>query len=290
VIPIPTWDYISSLSWSKCGTVLVIAYFSGDIWFWDVISDKPIRRIIYNPTPGYFTNTEEWPKICSLSWKDQNIITSGNKTGIINNYDVRYKSTQPIKVFKGLHNAAICGLKWSKNGSKLASGGNDDLFNIWEFDSEVPIFKTSVHKSAVKAICWSPIDTNVIATGGGTHDHSIRIFDISKSKITKQVDLNTGGISSLLWTSNGKYLLASQTTDDPNIYLLESQSLKNVLSLRSHEKRILGMVFNSDQSKLASAGADERLVIWNTPFYNGTMDRLMNSSSKKECIYQSEIR
>ena len=30
------------------------------------------------------------------------------------------------------HTQEVCGLKWSANGTMLASGGNDNLLNIWD--------------------------------------------------------------------------------------------------------------------------------------------------------------
>lgn len=37
-----------------------------------------------------------------------------------------------ISLMKGKHLGEICGLSWNSNGYQLASGGNDNLINIWD--------------------------------------------------------------------------------------------------------------------------------------------------------------
>jgi len=55
------------------------------------------------------------------------------------------------------HQQEVCGLKWSPDGKYLASGGNDNLLNIWPADpgmfytSATPVYTFSQHQAAVKA-------------------------------------------------------------------------------------------------------------------------------------------
>jgi len=56
----------------------------------------------------------------------------------------------------GGHSQEVCGLKWSPDGLYLASGGNDNLLNIWQAraglhytDSE-PLHTFTQHLAAVK--------------------------------------------------------------------------------------------------------------------------------------------
>jgi WD40 repeat protein len=50
----------------------------------------------------------------------------------------------------------VCGLKWSYDGTQLASGGNDNKLFIWDASSTTPLLKFQTHVAAVKAIAWSP--------------------------------------------------------------------------------------------------------------------------------------
>lgn len=54
------------------------------------------------------------------------------------------------------HTQEVCGLKWSPDGKLLASGGNDNILNIWDASvntntlNETPLFTLSDHQAAVK--------------------------------------------------------------------------------------------------------------------------------------------
>ena len=78
------------------------------------------------------------------------------------------------------HKQEVGGLKWSFDGKYLASGGNDNKLKIWaagQQRSNLPLFKFSSHKAAVKAIAWSPHESHMVASGGGTADRCIKFFN-----------------------------------------------------------------------------------------------------------------
>ena len=76
------------------------------------------------------------------------------------------------------HRQEVCGLKWSFDDRFLASGGNDNKLKIWSVQNKsAPLFKFSSHKAAVKAIAWSPHQSNLVVSGGGTADRCIKFFN-----------------------------------------------------------------------------------------------------------------
>ena len=48
------------------------------------------------------------------------------------------------------HESEVCGLKWRPDGQMLASGGNDNMVNIWDARSSVPKHSKTEHTAAVK--------------------------------------------------------------------------------------------------------------------------------------------
>lgn len=76
------------------------------------------------------------------------------------------------------HKQEVCGLKWSFDGTQLASGGNDNKLMIWNLQNgSNPLAKFSQHTAAVKAIAWNPNQKGLLATGGGTADGHIRFWN-----------------------------------------------------------------------------------------------------------------
>lgn len=72
---------------------------------------------------------------------------------------------------------------------QLASGGNDNKMMLWSaYNHETPVRKFSAHKAAVKAIAWNPHQHGRLATGGGTADRSIRLWNTLTLKMTDCID------------------------------------------------------------------------------------------------------
>lgn len=79
------------------------------------------------------------------------------------------------------HDQEVCGLKWSSNAEYFSTGGNDNKFFVFSLKTNVPIIKKT-HKAAIRAQTWSTNNPNILATGAGTADKKIRIWDISKAE------------------------------------------------------------------------------------------------------------
>lgn len=80
-------------------------------------------------------------------------LCSGSRTGHIHHHDVRV-AEHHVATLTG-HTQEVCGLKWSLDGRYLASGGNDNLVNIWpsvQGDSGdfTPVQTFTQHQGAVK--------------------------------------------------------------------------------------------------------------------------------------------
>ena len=68
-------------------------------------------------------------RISSMSWMNPHVVSTGSRDNTIKTFDLRTSS--PSVVLKR-HKQEVCGLKWSPNGIYLASGGNDNVVNIWD--------------------------------------------------------------------------------------------------------------------------------------------------------------
>lgn len=81
------------------------------------------------------------------------------------------------------HTETVCGLKWSERGNLLASGGNDNLMYIWEpskMSSSNYLYCFKGHRAAVKAMAWCPYQSHILASGGGTTDGYIKLWNTQK--------------------------------------------------------------------------------------------------------------
>lgn len=68
-------------------------------------------------------------RVSSLAWNGPTLSSGGRDSSVVH-HDVR-EARHKIGTLRG-HTQEVCGLKWSPAGTQLASGGNDNLLNIWD--------------------------------------------------------------------------------------------------------------------------------------------------------------
>ncbi|ELU14875.1 hypothetical protein CAPTEDRAFT_68282, partial [Capitella teleta] len=135
-------EYVTSVSWIKEGNYLAVGTSNAEVMVWDVEKQKRLRCM-----------TGHAGRVGSLAW-NSHILTSGARSGKIHHHDVR--SAQHLVSALDGHTQEVCGLKWSPDGKYLASGGNDNLLNIWSavpgnsYSSSTPVHSFSRHLAAVK--------------------------------------------------------------------------------------------------------------------------------------------
>ncbi|XP_054147563.1 cell division cycle protein 20 homolog [Melozone crissalis] len=244
--------YISSVSWIKDGDYLAVGTSSAEVQLWDVEQQKRLRTI-----------TSHCVRVGTLSWNSY-ILSSGARTGHIHHHDVRV-AEHHVATLAG-HTHEVCGLKWPLDGRYLASGGNDSLANVWPCtqggDGDFsPVQTFTQHQGAVKAVAWCPWQMNVLATGGGTSDRHIRIWNVCSGACLSAVDTRSQ-VSSILWSTNYKELISGHGFAQNQLVIWKYPTMTKVAELQGHTDRILNLTMSPDGTAVASAAADETLRIW----------------------------
>ena len=247
-------NYISSVSWiENDSNILAIGTSDADVQLWDVGASKQVRSM-----GGH----EE--RVGSLAW-NSHILSSGSRDSTIIHHDVRVQRHH-ISTLVG-HEQEICGLTWSPDGTTLASGGNDSLLCLWDnaqsgLTRQRPLYTRNDHKAAVKALAWCPWERNLLASGGGTADRTIKFWNSSNGALLNSVDTGSQ-VSSLLWSKSDKELLSSHGYSQNQLCLWKYPNMKKVKELTGHTDRVLHLAASPNGTTVVSAAADETLRFWN---------------------------
>ncbi|PVU90457.1 hypothetical protein BB561_004882 [Smittium simulii] len=238
---------ISSIRWASDGSYLAIANNDGDVQIWDTESKKKVR-----------TMSGRQSRVGSLSWNNH-ILSSGSRDGSIWHHDVRVSQHKVAELLG--HSGEVCGLKWRSDGALLASGGNDNLVNIWDIRSSVPKFTKTNHTAAVKALDWCPWQLNLLASGGGTNDKHIHFWNTTTSAKLDSIDTGSQ-VTSLLWSHNYREIMSTHGFPDNTISIWNYPSLTKVIDIPAHDSRILHSAISPDHQTIATVACDENLKFW----------------------------
>lgn len=218
-------DYVASVTWDQDGSHLAVGTSEGKVQIWDVTNQKRLRSL----------NNSAFRISCS-DWNFY-LLSAGSRDGHIYNHDVRI-STSLVANLEG-HTQEICGIKWSPNGRMLATGGNDNTVNIWsnQFMTDranagapSPLHRFTDHQAAIKALAWCPWRPNVLASGGGTADRHIRIWNCENGNNLYSFDTKSQ-VSGILWSDEYKELISSHGYSKNELIIWKYPSLDKLAEL-----------------------------------------------------------
>jgi len=242
-------EYVTSVSWIKQGNVLAVGDSEGTVQLWDVGTSKLVRSMAGHTD-----------RVGCLDW-NQHILASGGREGAILLHDVRVAEHQ-VGSLQG-HTQEVCGLVWANDGRTLASGGNDNCVQLWDWQArDSPLHTITAHQSAVKAVSWCPWLSGVLATAGGTVDRTIRIWNTAS--MTQLQSLDTGSqVSSIAWNSEYKEMVTGHGFSHNQLTVWRYPTMAKVADLSGHTSRVLLLATSPDGSTVASVAADETIRLWN---------------------------
>jgi cell division cycle protein 20 (cofactor of APC complex) len=159
-------DFVCSVSWIKDGGAeyLAVGTNLAEVQLWDCSKLKQVRSM-----RGHTA------RVGALDW-NAHVLTSGSRDTTIHHHDVRVREHHIATLAS--HEQEVCGVRWSPDGTTLASGSNDNALCIWDSAASAstsagapwaPRHKLLHHTAAVKALAWCPWQRGTLASGGGTN-------------------------------------------------------------------------------------------------------------------------
>ena len=260
--------YVSSLIWSEDGDRLAVGNSYGLVEIYDVN-----KRELISAFKGHSS------RVGVVSW-NRNLISSGSKDFFIITRDIRCKDSDEniIKKYSG-HQQEVCGLKWSFDGSQLASGGNDNNLMIWSLHSNKPLMRNKDHLAAVKAIAWSPHQHNILASGGGTADRTIRFWNTTNFEQILKVDTGSQ-VCNLVFSKSTNEIVSTHGYSLNQINVWKFPNMQKIKTLTGHSFRVLYLSLSPDGQSIVTGAGDKTLKLWNIfpPFKNNCNSKLFPSN------------
>eukprot|EP01125_Pyxidicula_operculata_P009642 TRINITY_DN3163_c0_g1_i1.p1 TRINITY_DN3163_c0_g1~~TRINITY_DN3163_c0_g1_i1.p1 ORF type:complete len:466 (+),score=61.37 TRINITY_DN3163_c0_g1_i1:117-1514(+) len=254
-------ETVTSLSWMARGSHLAVGSSDGTVALWDVNKTKKVREFFGHKS-----------RIGTMAWSQSSgwLLSTGSRDRMILHRDVR-SSKNYVSEFVG-HKQEVCGLKWGFNPTNLlASGGNDNKLLIWDLrmnevrdstaQSQLPLYRFSSHKAAVKGLAWSPHQRGLLASGGGTADQCIRFWNTSTGQELNCIDTGSQ-VCNLCWSKNVNELVSTHGYIQNQITVWSYPSMRQLATLTGHAMRVLYLAMSPDGQTIVTGAGDETLRFW----------------------------
>ena len=245
--------YVCSLAFNELGNTLAVTDSRGQIFLNDVEQGKVLSQ----------TNAHS-SRVGSLHWQE-NLLISGSRDKTVRLFDVRDKLCRPQFTFSG-HFQEICGLKLSPDGMQIASGGNDNQLLLWDVRKMSLLNSLGEHEAAVKALAWNPHKRSILASGAGTNDRKLRIFDTARGEQLAKVDTGSQ-ICNLAFDKDGESLISTHGYSLNQMILWQPSKdfdrLRKEEVLIAHKLRVLYLALSPCGKYVATGAGDETVRIWN---------------------------
>ncbi|KAJ5309222.1 hypothetical protein N7508_004601 [Penicillium antarcticum] len=240
--------YISSVKWSGDGAYVGVGLGTGEVQIWDVEEGTKLRSMYGHDS-----------RVGVMGW-NKHTLSTGARSGLVYNHDVRIADHKVAELVS--HTSEVCGLEWRADGAQLATGGNDNLVNIWDARSlSAPKFTKTNHRAAVKALSWCPWQSNLLATGGGSYDRHIHFWNTTTGARTNSIDTGSQ-VTSLRWSNHYREIVSSSGFPDNSLSIWSYPTLVRNVEIPAHETRVLHSAISPDGQMLATTAADESLKFW----------------------------
>src|SRR5579885_2800439 len=154
------------------------------------------------------------------------------------------------------HMGAINGIDWSPDGTRVVSGGNDFLVQVWNTSGSNPLFLYR-HGQVVKAVAWSPNGKYIAST---SKDKTIQVRDAGNGKLLHTITANKGPVNAVAWSPNGKYIASGG--GDHVIKVWDVMAGKLIYTFNQHTDAIRSIAWSLDSKWIVSGSNDQTARVW----------------------------
>ncbi|CED82889.1 WD40 repeat-containing protein [Phaffia rhodozyma] len=158
------------------------------------------------------------------------------------------------------HTSVLSALKFSPDGSRLASCAKDGLIRIWDAETGVELCVLVGHSEGISDIAFS-YDSKLIASA--SDDKTVRIWGVQTGKpIHEPLLAHTSAVLCVSFNPQGN-LLASGGKDEC-VWIWDVRAGRPHLNLPAHSDPVSGVNFNRDGTMLVSCSWDGLIRMWDT--------------------------
>jgi WD40 repeat protein len=235
---------VKSVAWSDDGSCLITGSLDGAVKIWDVQTLEPVQPA--EPVKQYFATafSSNLKLLAFGEAKNSQVKLWNLSTG------------QEIAEFNE-DGGNILVASFSRDGKRIATGGQDKRIKIWEAFTGKLIHIMTGHKSLVKGVDFSPDGTKLVSGG---EDPILRLWDTATGMEVGRFEGEVENYYRAVFSPDGKSLASSSR--DGSVKLWDVATRTCIRYFTGHVDRVRAIAFSRDGRLLATGGMDNCVWLW----------------------------
>src|SRR5580704_209963 len=155
------------------------------------------------------------------------------------------------------HQGPVNSVRWSPDGRRLATVGDDGTVRIWDPATHKELQKLTYNAGNLNALAWSP-DSTLLAAGA--NDGTLLVWNTSSWAQSWTAAGHGSPINDISWSPrDGKQLLTAN--GDGTVGLFNGETGGDSKTIQAHESQVRSIAWSPDATKILTGGEDSRLNV-----------------------------